>query len=262
MKKTCLALTFAFFTALAGFTACAAPSAPGNGEDSVDYASALKNSASAIAATITDDEETSPTAYSSLVYASIDFFKDVGAPVAATMVYFAGGLCEIEGYDLTQTAVQFTEFFDFTFGGATVVSTQKMHFAIFLTVDAEENKMVLMIHHQVAYDASEGDAWDVDYNFVCDLDYDFEKDKLLSFKMNAYSGEYIYGVYDGENYLSLEGNELVAVETLFNGYYALLGEKEETASAGTAAFGQKYVEATQFCGNLIGQDSGISVHEE
>ncbi|MGN1078106.1 MAG: hypothetical protein ACI4ST_06280, partial [Candidatus Gallimonas sp.] len=139
MKKTCLALTFAFFTALAGFTACAGPAAPGNGDDSVDYASALKNSATAIAATITDGEETTPAAYSSTVYASNDFFKEVGAPVAATMVYFAGGLCEIEGYDLTQTAVQFTELFDFTFGGETVVSTQKMQFTVFLTVDAEEN---------------------------------------------------------------------------------------------------------------------------
>lgn len=262
MKKTCLALSFALFAALAGVTACAGPSAPGNGDDSVDYASALKNSASAIAATITDEEETSPVAYSSTVYASNDFFKEVGAPVAATMVYFAGGLCEIEGYDLTQTAVQFTELFDFTFGGETVVSTQKMQFTVFLTVDAETDKMVLMIHHQVAYSASEGNAWNVDYNFVCDLDYDFEEEKLLSFKMNAYSGEYVYGVYDGENYLSLEGDELLAVETLFNGYYAILGEKEATASAGTAAFGQKYVEASQFCSNLVGQDSGISVHKE
>lgn len=270
MKKTFLALIFALLIPFAGFTACNSSENPSeHGSGSVDYAKALKNSAASIAATINNEEETnteveqlSVSAYSLTSFSSNDIFAQIGAPVATTMVYFAGILCEVDGYDLTQNAVQFSEIYDFTFGGTTVQSTQKMRFVIYLKVDAEADQMVLMIHHQVNMSNIESDAWDVDYNFVCELNYDFDEEKLNSFKMNAYSNEYIYGVYNGQEYLQLEGENLLAIETLFNGYYSILGEKEETATAGSSIFGQKYVEATQYCGNLIGSDMGISVHVE
>lgn len=268
MKKTFLALIVALLMTFAGLTACNSPKGTSeNGGESVDYASALKNSATAIAATVTDEREVSTavaqlsvSSYSLTSDLSNDWFKQVAAPVAATMVYFAGILCDVDGYNITQNAVQFNETYDFTFGGDTVLSTQKMHFTIYLTVDAEADQMVLMIHHQVNNSNIESDAWDVDYNFVCELNYDFDEEKLNSFKLNAYSGTYIYCVYNGQEYLQLEGDELAAIETLFNGYYSVLGEKEATATAGSSIFGQKYVEATQYCGNLLKQNMGISIH--